>query len=216
VGFGVSFLFLLLKILKEGNHRTSKIVIGSFVGALLIAVTSLLSLVSASGLSVLAGVSLTGFSNMALALSVGFAVEYSVHIIARWLRADSSIETSLDRVEHTMHFLFLPTFMSFVSSTIGVACLAFTDFEFNRVYFFRPLIIVMFVTYFYGCWWLPVFLTLLDFDQVKLGGTAAPLVASEEKSFEAGREKIEGDPEEEEEEIEEEVEDDDDIDIEVA
>jgi len=27
----------------------------------------------------------------------------------------------------------------------------------------------MFVTYFYGCWWLPAMLTLLDFDVVKLG-----------------------------------------------
>jgi hypothetical protein len=27
----------------------------------------------------------------------------------------------------------------------------------------------MITTYFYGCWWLPVMLTLLDFDAVKLG-----------------------------------------------
>ena len=30
----------------------------------------------------------------------------------------------------------------------------------------------MFTTYFYGCWWLPVMLTLLDFDAVKLGKPA--------------------------------------------
>jgi hypothetical protein len=59
--------------------------------------------------------------------------------------------------------------MSFISSTIGVVCLAFTDFEFNRVYFFRPLMIVMVVTYFYGCWWLPALLSLLDSDKLKLG-----------------------------------------------
>jgi len=50
-----------------------------------------------------------------------------------------------------MSFLTLPTFMSFVSSTIGVACLAGTEFEFTQVFYFRPLIIVMFITYFFGC-----------------------------------------------------------------
>ena len=31
----------------------------------------------------------------------------------------------------------------------------------------------MLTTYFYGCWWLPVMLTLLDFDVVKLGKPAS-------------------------------------------
>ena len=63
----------------------------------------------------------------------------------------------------------LPTFMSWVSSTIGVVCLAFTDFEFNKVFFFRPLIIVMMVTYFIGCYFLPALLCYLDFDVCRLG-----------------------------------------------
>jgi hypothetical protein len=28
---------------------------------------------------------------------------------------------------------------------------------------------VVFITYFFGCWWLPTALTLLDFEVVKLG-----------------------------------------------
>lgn len=103
---------------------------------------------------------------------IGFAVEYAVHIIARWLRADMSHVTSLSRVDYTMSFLMLPTFMSFVSSTIGVVCLAFTEFEFNKTFFFKPLIIVMFTSYFFGCWFLPTLLIYLDFDAVKLGKTA--------------------------------------------
>lgn len=169
MGFGVSFIFLFLKLWFEQHHSTRKIIVGSLVGALLIAVTTILSLVAVSGLSALFDVSFTGFSIMSFVLSVGFSVEYSVHVVARWLRASPDLKSSLERVEYTMSFLMLPTFMSFVSSTIGVACLAFTEFEFNEVFFFRPLMIVMFVTYFYGCWWLPVCLTLLDFDQVKLG-----------------------------------------------
>ena len=106
---------------------------------------------------------------MSFVLSVGFAVEYSVHIVARFLRADSTYETGLERVKYTMSFLMMPTFMSFASSLIGVVCLAFTEFEFNYTFFFKPLIIVMFATYFYGCWWLPAMLTLVNWDIVKLG-----------------------------------------------
>ena len=174
-GFGISFLFLLFKFVvseKASNHSMDKVLVGSFVGALLISITTILSLVTVSGLSALFDVSFTGFSTMSFVLSVGFAVEYSVHVVARWLRAPQHLSTSMDRVEYAMNFLTLPTFMAFVSSTIGVACLAFTDFSFNKTFFFKPLIIVMFVTYFYGCWWLPVCLSILDFDQVKLGTMA--------------------------------------------
>jgi predicted RND superfamily exporter protein len=150
-----------------------KIFLGSLVGALLIALTIIMSLVTVVGLSILANVSLTGFSNMSFVLSVGFAVEYSVHIVARWLRADMTITSSLDRVKQTMSFLMLPTFMSFVSSVIGVSCLAFTDFDFNTMFFFRPLIITMFVTYWFGCYFLPLILTYMEFDIVRLGKTAA-------------------------------------------
>lgn len=172
-GFGVAFLFLFAKLSMDGIYSKSKVFCGSFMGALLISITTMLSLISVSGLSTLFDVSLTGFSLMSFVLSVGFAVEYAVHIVARWLMADNSIKTSLERVEYTMEFLFLPTFMSFVSSTIGVACLAFTEFEFNEVFFFRPLMITMLVTYFFGCWWLPVCLTLLDFDSVRFGGVGS-------------------------------------------
>jgi predicted RND superfamily exporter protein len=138
-GFFIAFLFLFVKLSFEKRHAQSKVFWGSLIGASLIAITMILSLVTVVGLSVLADVSLTGFSNMSFVLSVGFAVEYSVHIVQRWLRADLSHESGLDRVKYTMSFLMLPTFMSFVSSTIGVLCLAFTDFEFNQVFFFRPL-----------------------------------------------------------------------------
>ena len=41
------------------------------------------------------------------------------------------------------------------------------------ILFLSSRIIVMLTTYFYGCWWLPVMLTLLDFDVVKLGKPAS-------------------------------------------
>merc|ERR1712025_1067346 len=108
---------------------------------------------------------------MSFVLSVGFVVEYAVHIVHRFLTAPSNIDSAVARVEYAMSFLFIPTFMSFVSSTWGVVCLGFTKFEFNTVFFFRPLMIVMFITYFCGCYVLPVFLTFMNFDVLKLGDT---------------------------------------------
>jgi multidrug efflux pump subunit AcrB len=109
VGFGIALIFLFFKINSERNHSTSNVFIGSLIGALLIAVTMILSIVAVVGLSVLADVTLTGFSVMSFVLSVGFVVEYTVHIIARWLRCDMSYDTSEKRVETTMSFLMIPT-----------------------------------------------------------------------------------------------------------
>merc|ERR1712151_924632 len=109
--------------------------------------------------------------------------------MGRFLMAPSNFDSAVSRVEHAMSFLFIPTFMSFVSSTIGVFCLGFTKFEFNTVFFFRPLMIVMFVTYFCGCYVLPVFLTLMDFDALKLGDSVSNFGknVNEEKDLETSR-----------------------------
>ena len=173
LGFAVAWIFLFSKLMYEGNHGFAQNLGGSFVGALLIAIVTIFSLIPVIGLSVLVDVNLTAFSDMSFVLSVGFAVEYAVHVVHRFLEAPTSIDNALDRVDYAMSFLTLPTFMSFFSSLIGVVCLAFTEFEFNEVFFFRPLIIVMFVTYFMGCWFLPVLLTLLDFEALRLGAPAS-------------------------------------------
>lgn len=132
VGFCVAAFFLFVKLGTEGRHETSKIIAGGLAGSALITICTLLTLVSVVGLSLLAGVNLTGFSIISFVLSVGFSVEYAVHIVSRWLHAPMSIEGAGERVHYAMEFLMLPTFMSFVSSTVGVACLAFTEFEFTQ------------------------------------------------------------------------------------
>ena len=96
------------------------------------------SLVPLVGLSVLVDLNLAAFGKMRFVLSAGFTVEYSFHIV-------HAFTTQKSRIEHSMH-------PCLVSSTICVACLAFTEFEFNEIYFFRSsLAIVMFVSYFQGC-----------------------------------------------------------------
>jgi len=170
VGFAVATLFLLVTLtISRHGHSTKKIVVASVVGGLLIAVTSILSVIPVIGISILVGVSLTAFSNMSFVLSIGFAVEYSVHVVHRFLSAPNSLQSAHDRVVHTMKFLTMPLTLSFFSSAIGIICLAFTKFKFNEVYFFRPLITVVVVTYFIGTWFLPILLTKLDFDILKVG-----------------------------------------------
>jgi len=169
VGFGVSTLFLFVDIFFVSKHSLCKVIIGSVAGGLFIGSMCALSIVIVIGLSSLLNVNLTAFSVMSFVLSVGFVVEYAVHITHRFLMAPSNLDSAASRVEYAMSFLFVPTFMSFVSSTIGVGFLGFTKFEFNKVFFFRPLLIVMFITYFCGCYVLPLLLTLMNFDFLKLG-----------------------------------------------
>jgi len=94
---------------------------------------------------------------------------YSVHVVQRFLSAPSTIKSSAERVEYTMKFLTQPLTLSFLSSTAGVACLSFTDFAFSERFFFRPLMIVMVITYFIGTFFLPILLTKLDFEFLKVG-----------------------------------------------
>merc|ERR1719330_242421 len=170
VGFGVSAFFLFIQLKNSQDiHSMSKIILASLTGALLIAMTCIICVIPVVGTSILSGVNLTAFSNMAFVLSIGFTVEYSVHVVHRFLSAPNSLENAQDRVIYTMKFLAMPLTLSFLSSVAGVSCLAFTDFKFNEVFFFRPLMIVMMVTYYIGTWYLPIVLTMLDFECLRVG-----------------------------------------------
>ena len=91
------FLFFELRP-AEDNFSSGKKFIASFVGGLIIAITIVICLIPVMGISMLAGVNLTAFSNMAFALSIGFATEYSVHIIHRFLAAPIYIQEAPKRV----------------------------------------------------------------------------------------------------------------------
>jgi len=176
VAFVVSFFFLFLQLDPSDKEvfTKKKICITSLIGALLITGTAIVSIIPVVGISVLVGVNLTALSVMSFVLSVGFAIEFSVHIVHRFLSAPISIVSATDRVDHVMDILITPLTLSFLSSVAGVCCLAFTKYKFNEVFFFRPLMIVLFVTYFVGTWLLPVILTKLDCDFLKVGSTAKP------------------------------------------
>jgi hypothetical protein len=101
LGFIISFTFLFGEFYFERRHPMLKILFGSLIGSLLIVITIIMSTVASVGIGVLAGIRLTAASTMSFVLSVGFTVEYSVHIVVRFLRADSSHKTGFDRVHHT-------------------------------------------------------------------------------------------------------------------
>lgn len=170
VAFVVATAFLFFELNPaDDNFTPGKKFIASLVGAVIIALTIVTCLIPVMGISMLFGVNLTAFSNMAFALSIGFATEYSVHVIHRFLAAPIYIEEATKRVEYTMKFLTQPLTLSFLASVIGVACLAFTEIEFTERFFFRPLMCVMLVTYFVGAYFLPIVLTKLNFEFLRVG-----------------------------------------------
>lgn len=170
VGFVVATVFLFFQLdPADESYGTGSKLIASLTGGLLIAVSIILSLIPVIGISLLLSVNLTAFSMMSFVLSVAFTTEYSVHIIHRFLSAPTDIDSAVERVQYTMQFLTQPLTLAFLSSTIGVICLAFTDFAFNERFFFRPLMVVMLSTFYMGAIFLPVVLTKLNFGFLKVG-----------------------------------------------
>lgn len=170
VAFVVATLFLFVELNPaQENFTNGSRFRASLIGGVIIAITIVTCLIPIMGISMWANVNLTAFSNMAFALSIGFATEYSVHIVHRFLAAPTSIKSAAARVEYSMKFLVQPLTLSFLASLIGVACLAFTEIEFTDRFFFRPLMCVMIITYFIGTYFLPIVLTKMDFEFLKVG-----------------------------------------------
>jgi hypothetical protein len=124
-------------------------------GGLVVTLTSAATLLTVTGISSMADVNLCGLSAMSCIMSAGFAVEYSVHVVHRFMEAPADM-TPQDRALKAMDGLFLPTSMAFLTSGVGICFLMASTFTFVHVYFFTPLFTVLFVTYFFGVFTLPV------------------------------------------------------------
>jgi hypothetical protein len=61
-----------------------------------------------------------------------------------------------------MSWLFAPNAMAFITSAVSVLMMAFSKFEFVRLYFFAPLAIAVGVSYFFGGVALPCLLGCLN------------------------------------------------------
>jgi len=168
IGFGVSTSFYFFDMTSGGSVVPGRSLLTklrlSVSAGLVVACVSALSVFTVIGLAALSDVNLSGFSAMSYLMSAAFAVEYAVHVSHRFMSFPHGAGTSLDRAVHAMTNLFVPATFAFISSAVGILCLGFSKFEFVHKYFFTPLMIVLFATYFYGVFLLPVLFALFGPD----------------------------------------------------
>jgi len=158
----VAVLFLVLELILSGRASSAfEAVQAAFVGAIIIACTIAISVITVVGFMGWLDVPLSGLTAMSSLMTVGFASEFAVHITHGFLV--STEDTAAGRIKATMEKLFLPTLLAFLSTLIGIMLLVASDFGFVTNYVFKPLIVCIVVTYLYGVWTLPVLLQCLDF-----------------------------------------------------
>jgi len=160
-GFVISFVFLLLELTVSKLGRLRTRAFSCLMGALLIMAVLVASMLTVWGWMSLAKVELSAFSAMAILFASGFAIEYAVHIVHHFL--ESQADTSVERIDYAMTFLFNPTCMAAASSFASVLVLCFSDFRFVTKFFFTPLVMVVVITYFYGAIVLPCALSFMGF-----------------------------------------------------
>jgi hypothetical protein len=159
-GFVISFAFIFMELSFSHRGTCLKRLFASGLGALLIAIVSAVSLMSVVGFCGLAGVQLSGFTAISCVMSTGLAVEYSVHVVHRFLEAPPS--SAVARIHHAMEWLFSPSAMAFVTSAVSVLMMAFSEFRFVRLYFFAPLACAVLTSYIFGAFTLPCLLGLMN------------------------------------------------------
>jgi hypothetical protein len=163
----------------------------STICGFIVTLNSALSLYVVVGMSSLSGVNMCGLSAMACLMSAGFSVEFSVHVVHRFVEADPSL-SPVERVVQGIESLFMPTALGFISSAVGIMTLLFSRFSFVLVYFFIPLFIMLVVTFFFGIFMLPTILSLLDLPIFKIYGKAEEdKKPTEEKGIDDEKEGIE-------------------------
>lgn len=177
VCFAVAWVFLFLEFTSQGAGTVGTRLVGATVGSIIVAVYAGMSVVATCGWISVFAIKLNGFTAMAALLSLGLSVEYTVHVVHRFITADA--RTGLDRVLQSMEFLFLPTFLGFLTTAISVLMLALGEFTFVRKYYFAPLAITTLITYTFGIFTLPAMLTFCGFIPILKTHGEAPEAAPE-------------------------------------
>lgn len=159
-GFVISFGFIFTELSISQRGTLLPRLVSSGLGGLLIAIVSAASLLTVVGFCGLAGIQLSGFTAMSCVLSTGLAVEYSVHVTHRFLEAPAG--TAASRMHYAMEWLFSPSAMAFLTSAVSVLMMAFSKFQFVRLYFFAPLACAVLTSYFFGAFSLPCLLGCME------------------------------------------------------
>mmetsp|Transcript_28612 Transcript_28612/g.39036 ORF Transcript_28612/g.39036 Transcript_28612/m.39036 type:complete len:232 (+) Transcript_28612:134-829(+) len=80
-------------------------------------------------------------------------------------------KSSQDCVVEAMEILARPTTMAFTSSAISTGLLGAAEPEFIKLYFFAPLFICVFFTYFNACYLLPILLSWMPWLATRIHNT---------------------------------------------
>jgi hypothetical protein len=160
LSFIISCAFLFLELTITARGTVVQRCLGSMMGAFLICLISIMSLCSVVGMCGLAGIQISGFTAMSCLISTALSVEYSVHVVHRFLEGPSEASAP-DRVDYAMSWLFKPSLMAMITSAVGVLMMAFSEFQFIRMYFFSPLAFAVVISYFYGICMLPSLLCFM-------------------------------------------------------
>lgn len=163
-------LFQLLGRNKVAGMSLEQHAARGFVGGLVISCICILSLIFCFGLNCLAGVKITVFSTSSVLLSITFSVEYAVHVVYHFMIGKPR-KSSQDCVVEAMEILARPTTMAFASSAISTGLLGAAEPEFIKLYFFAPLFICVFFTYFNACYLLPILLSWMPWLATRIHNT---------------------------------------------
>ena len=173
LAFVASWTFMFADFIIRGQHMTKQKLYKAFLaagaGALMIIFVVLLSFLTVYGISSWWGVGLTVITVIGYLMSVGFCVEYTVHIVHRFICAPLELERPADRVDFAMQKVFMPTWMAFATSFSGVACMIPTPSLLVLNYMVVPLLVVAVSTYWYGCFMLPCLLQFFNFPYFFIG-----------------------------------------------
>jgi predicted RND superfamily exporter protein len=160
-GFIISYAFIFFELIICQRGSLLKCLCVAGFGAVLISMVSAASLLTVVGFCAWSNIKLSGFTAMSCVMSTGLSVEYSVHVVHRFIEAPPG--TAVARIHHTMEWLFSPTALAFLTSAVSVLMMAFSKFRFVRLYFFAPLACAVLTSYYFAGFALPSLLGCLEF-----------------------------------------------------
>jgi len=129
----------------------------SWVGALLVAAFSTLTLVEIYGSLAIFGLQYQSLVAISMLMSLGITVEFIVHPLAAY---EFAVGTAEERISEAMRQTAVPVLWGGVSSFLGVLMMAFSDFEYVVKYFFVIYVLIVGLGCFNGLVFLPAVLAL--------------------------------------------------------
>jgi len=158
-GFVISLLFLMLEFSAKQQGTLIVRASASLLGASLITAISSMAVLIVVGFCAWNDTRMSGFTAMSCVISIGLTVEYAVHVVHRYLEAPQGDRGG--RVLNVMHSLLYPITLAFLTTSISVVMLLFSDIKFVRDYYCVPLMAATLSSFFCGAFFLPATLALL-------------------------------------------------------